>query len=337
MKKLLGIVVLGLLVCNTGFSLESLTEEQEGKIKFKSIPVITLKQFLNGETKGKLKTIQGTLNFPSNISTGRLPAVVILHGSGGVHSNEKNWAKRLNNIGLATFIVDSNKRSGCPRCYEKHLGYPNIVDAYRALELLSTHPRIDPTRIAVMGSSVGGKASLYSSVKRFQKMWATPGLEFAAYVPFSPECNIIFNEDDVVSDRPIRVFHGALDEWSSAKICGEYVERLRKAGKDVTITIYPDAHHGFESPMDPGEPTSVRGWFSVNCRFIENTELGEIPQQVTEVGFDINKHKVFKHGGPYLLIDETCTTKKASLKYNEEAANQAIKAVTDFFISTFNQ
>jgi len=36
MKKFLGILVLGLLVCKTGFSVESLTEDQKGKIKFQS-------------------------------------------------------------------------------------------------------------------------------------------------------------------------------------------------------------------------------------------------------------------------------------------------------------
>ena len=53
MKKFLAILVLGLLVCKTSFSVESLTEDQKGKIKFQSVPVITLNQFLNEENGGK--------------------------------------------------------------------------------------------------------------------------------------------------------------------------------------------------------------------------------------------------------------------------------------------
>ena len=64
MKKLLGIVVLGLLWCNTVFSVESLTEGQKGTIKFESIPVVTLNQFLKGETKGDSVQISGKLKFP---------------------------------------------------------------------------------------------------------------------------------------------------------------------------------------------------------------------------------------------------------------------------------
>ena len=64
MKKLLVIMVLGLLWCNTAFSVESLTEGQKGTIKFESIPVITLNQFLKGETIGDSVQISGKLQFP---------------------------------------------------------------------------------------------------------------------------------------------------------------------------------------------------------------------------------------------------------------------------------
>ena len=64
MKKLLGILALGLLWCNIAFSVESLAEGQKGTIKFKSIPVVTLNQFLKGETKGESVQISGKLQFP---------------------------------------------------------------------------------------------------------------------------------------------------------------------------------------------------------------------------------------------------------------------------------
>ena len=64
MKKLLGILVLGLLWCNTVFSVETLTEDQKGAIKFESIPVVTLNQFLKGETEGESVQISGRLQFP---------------------------------------------------------------------------------------------------------------------------------------------------------------------------------------------------------------------------------------------------------------------------------
>ena len=296
MKKLLEILVLGLLLCNMGFSAESLKEGQKGRIKFQSIPLITLNQFLKGDydhskiskwewgsVHGKMEgppiKISGSLQFPSKKWTGRLPAVVLLHGGGGPRASVKYWSKILRKIGLVTFTVDSNTARGCgPKTrgtcpnYALNQGMANIVDAYRALELLSTHPRIDSTRIAVMGFSVGGKASLYASVKRFQKMWGTPGLEFAAYVPFYPACNITFDHDEKINDKPIRIFYGELDEWSSPIPCEKYVNRLRKAGKDITITIYPGAHHNFDAKGDATAPSSIPGDSRINCRFVEKEE-----------------------------------------------------------------
>ena len=136
MKKLLGILVLGLLWCNTVFSVESLTEGQKGKINFQSVPVITLNQFLYGETGGKTIKISGSLRFPKKEWTGRLPAVVLLHGGGGPRASVKYWSKILRKIGLVTFVVDSNSARGWPsstpgtcKNYSKNQGMANIVDA----------------------------------------------------------------------------------------------------------------------------------------------------------------------------------------------------------------
>jgi len=284
MKKILWIFIISLSLYNTISSAESLTENQKGKIKFDSIPTITLNQFLNGESGSKTTEISGTLIFPSKKWKEPLPAIVLLHGSGGPRAGERHWSKILNKIGIATFIVDSNSARGCPpstkgvcKNYSQHQGMANIVDAYRALELLSTHPKINPNQIAVMGFSVGGKAALYSSLTRFQKMWGPPGLEFAAYMAFYPACNIIFDNDEKISDRPIRIFYGELDEWSSPTLCQKYVNRLNKLGKDVSITIYPGSHHNFDHRGDAGAPSSLPTNNSrIKCQFNEERKYGSL-------------------------------------------------------------
>ncbi len=344
------------------------------KIEFQSIPVITVKDFLNGKVPEKARTVWGTLNFPANAPDKNVPVVVVLHGMGGIHDSAEYWLSALNSMGLATFMVDSNwPRRKCkkifkkaiPNCSDVHKGITRIVDARRALELLSKHPRIDPARIGCLGSSLGGIGCLYQSVKRFQKMWGAPGLEFAASVPMYPVCNFKYEEDDVMSDEPIRIHIGDLDQYGSAESCIKYVERLRLKGKDITVTVYPDVHHSFVTkiigPNGPMTMMKQKGRFFAQCNFEENTDsslmneenLGEgFNQILTQVGFnewlasaeEKKIKKLFKYakGGnkrgyanPTIIFDKSCVTKAGTNKYDEAASKKVTRLVKEFFTTIF--
>ena len=47
----------------------------------------------------------------------------------------------------------------------------------------------------------------------------------------------------------VRIFHGLTDDYVPAAECRAYVARLRKAGKDITLTEYPGAHHILDNPV----------------------------------------------------------------------------------------
>ena len=349
----------------------------EGEVlEFESIPVITVKDFLNGKVPEKTQTVWGTLNFPANAPDKNVPVVVVLHGGGGIHGSEEQWLSVFNSMGLATFMVDSNwPRRKCkkifkkaiPNCNNIHKGITRIVDARRALELLSKHPRIDPARIGCIGSSLGGIGCLYQSVKRFQKMWGAPGLEFAASVPMYPVCNFKYVEDDIMSDEPIRIHIGDLDQYGSAESCVKYVERLRLKEKNITITIYPGVHHAFDAKITgKGGPQTTfkqKGRFFSQCNFEENTDssvlneenLGEGFQQIlTQVGFNewlasaeekkIKKLFKYSKGGnkrgyanPTIVFDQSCVTKVGTNKYDKEAAEKVTGLVKEFFTTTLKK
>ena len=349
----------------------------EGEVlEFESIPVITVKDFLNGKVPEKTQTVWGTLNFPANAPDKNVPVVVVLHGGSGIHGSEEQWLSVFNSMGLATFMVDSNwPRRKCkkifkkaiPNCNNIHKGITRIVDARRALELLSKHPRIDPARIGCIGSSLGGIGCLYQSVKRFQKMWGAPGLEFAASVPMYPVCNFKYVEDDIMSDEPIRIHIGDLDQYGSAESCVKYVERLHLKGKDITVTVYPGVHHSFDAKITgKGGPQTTfkqKGRFFSQCNFEENTDssvlneenLGEGFQQIlTQVGFNewlasaeekkIKKLFKYSKGGnkrgyanPTIVFDQSCVTKVGTNKYDKEAAEKVTGLVKEFFTTTLKK
>src|SRR6185503_12383547 len=62
---------------------------------------LTDEQFLNGAKEGQPVTLTGELRLPARAGSARLPAVVLLHGSGGLSSSNQNWAQELNGMGIA--------------------------------------------------------------------------------------------------------------------------------------------------------------------------------------------------------------------------------------------
>jgi len=343
------------------------------KIEFPSMPTMTIKNFLNGVVPEKTLTIWGTLNFPANAADKNVPAVVILHGGGGIHEWDEHWMNVFNSMGIATFMVDSNwPRRDCKKkfkktyarwCQDVHRGMGRIIDGYGALELLSKHPRIDPKRIGCMGFSLGARGCLYLNVKRFQKMWGTPGLDYAASVPMYPPCNVKFNEDDEITDTPIRIHVGELDTFFPVDSCINYIDRLKAKGKDVDIKVYPDAHHGF----DVYGKKTYRGktkWVYKDdndgrCYYEENQELTEEQSGgpggsyiLTQIGFnewlasapEKKKKKLFKwlkkgtkygYRSPQFQFDKSCKSKSQTMAYNKEAAEEADKLIRNFIITTF--
>lgn len=95
---------------------------------------------------------------------GPFPAVILVHGrSGFVSRAVTGWQWELKSWGYATFVVDSFSGRGLREVCSDALALTanlRIQDAYGALRILATHPRIDPTRIALMGFSHGGMVTL---------------------------------------------------------------------------------------------------------------------------------------------------------------------------------
>jgi dienelactone hydrolase len=293
------------------------------RTELRAIETLTLtdQQFLIGDKNGKAVTIAGQLRFPQGVS-GRLPVVMLQHGSGGSNARDEHWAKTFNEMGIASFLVDSFSGRGLTSTSTNQalLGRFNmILDAYRALDVIASHPRIDPTRIAVMGFSRGGQSALYSSLKRFQQAWG-PRITFAAHIPLYASCQPVLIGDTDMGTVPLRLFHGAADDWVPVAPCRAYVERLRAAGRDVQLTEYPDAHHGYDNPLGNKTPTVSKGAQSVRACKLKEEPLGTIINAET--------------GQPFTYKDP-CVQTDPHAGYNEAAANATRKAVKDFVRTAF--
>ena len=315
-----------------------ISSDRRGDIKFLSIPVISLKQFLRGEYRGIKTEISGFLSFPARTKDEKLPAIVIMHGQGGVSFYERNWEEFFKGLGFVTFVVDSKTERNCTQyfggCAAQHQGMANIVDAYQALNLLRSHPRIDKDKIVLFGLSIGGKVALYSGMQRFQRLWGRNDQKFAGYIALYPPCNIAFEDDHLMDGSPVRIHIGERDEWASAPICAAYAERLRENEIDATVTIYESAHHGFDtmSPQGPGG-FDVPAWLHANCKFKEDRNLGDVPQQVVQVlhsgvGKRPNLQRI-----AFLMYDESCTTGSGRIEYDGTASAKVFREIRDFLLT----
>lgn len=281
-------------------------------IPFETITVST-QQFLTGGKDGKPATIAGELRIPKPGSD-EVAAVILMEGASGITPQLSDWADTINSIGIASFVLDSYTGRGITDPSKLDILAP-MVDAYRALGVLATHPNIDPKRIAIMGLSKGSMAALYSSNVRFRNLYGPPGVEFAAHVALFAPCVRTYRDDGKVTGKPIRMFHGIADDVFPVQPCREYVARLKQSGVDIQLTEFPDAYHGFDAlvlkkaPMINAQAMSIR-----SCRLAEG-DNGQLLNSAT--------------GEPFAPTD-ACVQRGTTFAYNEAAATATTAAVKDF-------
>jgi dienelactone hydrolase len=300
-----------LLIALAGTLLAGGVQAQIARQEFYALQSITLSDadFLIGKKDGFPVTLAGVLRLPK-LGSEKLPAVVLLHGSGGVGGDGgmiDEWSRELNAIGIATFAGDSFSGRGIIETVsdQTRLGRLNmIIDAYRTLDLLSKHRQIDATRIAVMGFSRGAQSSVYSSLIRFEKMHGPAGQEFAAHIGLYTPCGTTYRGDDAVA-KPIRLLHGTADDYVPIGPCRAFVERLSKSGKDIRLIEYPDAHHVFDAPAFREPRKLAAAPTTRGCLMVEG-DNGTVLNQETKQPFSYSDPSV--ETGPTVAYQEAAST-----------------------------
>lgn len=319
-SRLFGAAAAVALICG----LSTPVHAQIARTEILTIPSMTLtdQEFLTGRKDGKPVTLAGVLRLPAG--AGKVPAAILLHGSGGISSYVTDWEADFNALGMATFVVDSFSGRGLVNTNADQFALSRlamIVDAYRALEVLAKHPRVDASRIVLVGFSRGGQAALYASVERFQRMHMPDGVSFAAYVPFYAQCNTTYRGDDGLVDKPVRMFHGTDDDYNPVAPCRAYADRLKARGHDVRLTEYPGAGHVFDGKAFK-VPLVVKSWQTFrNCALAEG-DGGSIVNLRTKQEF---------------AAGDACIELGPTVIYNERAAGEARLALAEFMKSTILQ
>jgi dienelactone hydrolase len=298
----------------------SLADGRDGTIFFASSTPTDLDQYL-GTTKAPEAVVSGVLRFPAG--TERVPAVVLSHSAGGVaRDRDLAWANRFTSTGMAVFVVDSFTLRDVKGFANQPSFAASVADVYAALRLLVTHPRIDPTRVALMGFSRGGTVALTAALEPVRRISAPDGARFAAHVALYPGCNTRFLAGKITG-APMLMLLGGADDQAPPEPCRRYGEWFRNMGAVIKVVAYPGAHHLFDGTepvhfiAQAGTAGSCDTEYDIEARVLRRTDTGAVLAD-TEIG-------------PYF---SSCSSRGVHIGGDSDARAGAEREIAAFFKST---
>lgn len=198
-----------------------------------------------------------------------VPAVIMLHGSGGVlQAREMTYGPQLARLGVAVLVIDSfaARRDRATTFIDRLLEITEsmaMADAYAGLAWLAQRPEIDPKRIVLTGFSYGAMSTMYALQAWVAERLAPDGLRFAGHVAFYGPCIARF-EDKRTTGAPLLMLYGGEDDLMDSERCEQVADDMREGGSAVTITVYPHAVHqwdgGFERRLIGRQLAACRFW-----------------------------------------------------------------------------
>ena len=247
-------------------------------------------------------TALGRLYLPPGTPPPRsVPAVVLLHGSGGLlPSRELTYAPQLARMGVAALVVDSfgARRERGTEFLERVLNITEtmmLADAYSGLRFLAARPEIDPQRVVLTGFSYGAMATMYAIYAQIADGLAPPQpnggrLRFAGHVAFYGPCIARF-EDSRTTGAPLLMLIGAGDLIVDQSRCAEIAADMRAGGSRVETVVYPGAVHQWDGGFAPrligrnlagcslrverdGTIRDMRTWLAMSGSFTRKIILG---------------------------------------------------------------
>ena len=195
-----------------------------------------------------------------------------------------------------------------------------ILDAYRALEKLSEHPNINKNKVSITGWSLGGAVSLFSAWLPIKNA-ITKKVSFASHLPIYPPC-FVDPENTDFTDAPIHILIGEIDNWTPAKPCTDFVEKINKKG-NVGLTIYPNAHHSFDSKSELTR--NEKGYSFKDCMF-----------KLSDDGDVLMNYLSLPMSSPFMqkIGFLFCVERGVTLGGNPQAREMAFKFAKDFMKKT---
>ena len=209
-----------------------------------SISAETLEEGQTGyvyyESGGGDVTLNGKILLPDSFEA-RVPAIILVHGSGGIGHREAEWGELFRDNGYATMVIDMFGPRNFTAMSGRNVG--SAQDIFDAFNVLIKHPNIDPDQISVMGWSWGANLTVSSALHTKDK-----GNEHTlkSMVSMYPNCQLTGVSETGSEKAEILVVIGSKDTYTNVELCEELVTTASSRGRRARLIVYEGAYHGFD-------------------------------------------------------------------------------------------
>ena len=276
---------------------------------------------LNYENKPEI-VIYGNLSFP-DIKKDNYDAVILSHGSGGLRKYHNAYVKLLNDNGYVVFQIDHYKARNIryDKTFSKVSGITFMNDAYKALRLIKTHPKIK--KVSYIGWSQGGVGPILSHFASVTNFIDNGKILFDASIAIYPYCGFTFNENAKINN-PLLILTGRDDDLTPEKACINIYEKFSKDDQNIKLISMEGARHGYDNPFlffgfefDHLPSLNV---INDDCT-LTISDKGEIES--------LSKKKVTGPKESAALLKE-CSSKGVYVKYSPSATEKTFNEIIEF-------
>ncbi len=304
-------------------------ETNQETITFNSANPFSFEEIIMDLENQEAQEVFGILTLPNNYNPDeKYPLIIGVAGSLNWGTHHLEYLKMYHEMGFATFQLQSFDSRDVQSTVGSQVEVTTamvILDSYRALEALSTHPNIDTDRSGITGWSLGGGVSLYSAWLPLIDAINNREFMFAAHLPVYPGCMAYPypNENMQFSTAPIHILIGELDNWVPAAACTELIDKIHASGlpHNIDITIYENAHHSFDRVSEV--TVNEKGYTLGDCRFPMNEEGALLLSEYWNIPINTPLRQK--------LALMTCAGRGPSMGGNAEAREQSFQFSAEFF------
>ena len=230
-------------------------------VNLKLAEAITWKDYDNAVSAGKKIIEKGAPqgdgeNFDALLykpqKAGRHPALIALHGAGGVFPYQLWWASELSKMGYVVLFIDhyctrgylcehasddkDSRRGTIMRNWQQVSPKQRVMDAVAAYMWLSKKNYVKNDRIGLIGWSWGGSSAMFA--QKLSRRISLPNGGFKATIAFYPNLKYLIDkphwERTGPIEQPLLILYGKDDTLES----DEAYEVLKSSGFPAPIKIF---------------------------------------------------------------------------------------------------